>query len=303
VLQRFTGEGGLRLTIEVLLEQKLVRGNLPLAELLAQNIELNEIPAAHRLIEQGAVDNSIYLIFAGAFDIVVHGKTVARRFVSDHVGEMAVIDHTQPRSASVVSTEPSLVAKISEHAFSEVAKRFPEVYRNIARELSKRLVQRNSFVAKAHDTIRVFIISSAESLEVARLVQNAFAYDGFIVTVWTDGVFKVASYPLQTLEAAVDNSDFAIAIAHADDIAEFRGSSWPVPRDNVIFELGLFMGRLGKDRAVLMEPREIDVKLPSDLTGITTIPYQYKAGSDAAALMAPSCNALREHIKRLGPNN
>ena len=72
---------------------------------------------------------------------------------------------------------------------------------------------------------------------------------------------------------------------------------------NVIFELGLFMGRLGKARAILMEPREEGVKLPSDLAGITTIPYKYEAGVDAAALMGPACNILREHILRLGPNN
>ena len=52
-------------------------------------------------------------------------------------------------------------------------------------------------------------------------------------------------------------------------MTESRGKPWPVPRDNVIFELGLFMGRLGKERAILMEPRDEDVKLPSDLAGVT----------------------------------
>jgi CRP/FNR family transcriptional regulator, cyclic AMP receptor protein len=54
-------------------------------------------------------------------------------------------------------------------------------------------------------------------------------------------VFRVANYTLESLEAQVDNSDFAIAIAHADDATASRGSTWPSPRDNVIFELGLFM--------------------------------------------------------------
>jgi predicted nucleotide-binding protein len=54
------------------------------------------------------------------------------------------------------------------------------------------------------------------------------------------------------------------------------------------------MGRLGKQRAILMEPRDEDVKLPSDLAGITTIPYRYQKGFDAAAIMGPACNTLRE---------
>jgi predicted nucleotide-binding protein len=63
------------------------------------------------------------------------------------------------------------------------------------------------------------------------------------------------------------------------------------------------MGRLGRHRAILMEPREEKVKLPSDLAGITTITYRYEKGRDAAALLAPACNALRKHINELGPNN
>ena len=63
------------------------------------------------------------------------------------------------------------------------------------------------------------------------------------------------------------------------------------------------MGRLGKARAILMEPRDEGIKLPSDLAGITTVTYRYVKGNDTAAIMAPACNALREHILRLGPNN
>jgi predicted nucleotide-binding protein len=153
------------------------------------------------------------------------------------------------------------------------------------------------------DKIRVFIISSTESLEVARIIQNAFAHDPFTTVIWTDGVFKITNYTLQSLEDEIDNSDFAIAIAHADDLTESRGKDWPAPRDNVIFELGLFMGRLGKERAILMEPRDEELKLPSDLAGITAIPYRYQKGNDAAALMGPACNVLRNHILHLGPNN
>ncbi|MFM0007473.1 nucleotide-binding protein [Paraburkholderia dipogonis] len=61
-----------------------------------------------------------------------------------------------------------------------------------------------------------------------------------------------------------------------------RSRSRPERRGNVVFEIGLFMGRLGKDRAFLMEPGDYIVKLPSDLTGITAITYRYKPSGDAA---------------------
>lgn len=303
MIQRFEGDAGKRLRIEAMTNQKIVSGNRELAEALAECAELLAVQSGDVLIEQGANDNDIYLILAGQFDIVVNGRVIGRRTANDHVGEMAAIEPAQKRSATVIVSEEGVVAKLSETDLSLYASRYPEIYRYIAKELARRLMQRNALVNTTHDKIRVFIISSAESIEVARIIQNAFAYDSFLTFLWTDGVFKVANYTLQSLEDEVDNSDFAIAIAHADDITESRGNNWPAPRDNVIFELGLFMGRLGKSRAILMEPRDEDVKLPSDLAGITTIPYRYVKGNNAAAIMAPACNILREHILRLGPNN
>jgi predicted nucleotide-binding protein len=303
MIKRFEGDAGRRLRIEALCKQKMVIGNRQLAEALADCVELKAVHPGELLIEQGGYDNDIYFILAGAVDIVVNGRPVGRRVANDHVGEMAAIEPTQKRTASVIVTEEGVIAKLTEAELAKYGSCYPEIYRSIAQELSRRLMQRNTYVNMTRDKIRVFIISSTESLEVARIIQNAFAHDPFTTVIWTDGVFKITNYTLQSLEDEIDNSDFAIAIAHADDLTESRGKDWPAPRDNVIFELGLFMGRLGKERAILMEPRDEELKLPSDLAGITAIPYRYQKGNDAAALMGPACNVLRNHILHLGPNN
>lgn len=303
MLHRFEGDTGRRLRVESLVTQKIVGGNRELAEQLADIVRLRSLVAGEKLIEQNGTDNDVFMVLAGAVQIVVNGRAVGRRGPNDHVGEMAAIEPTQKRAASVIALEESVVAAISEPQFAELGNTYPELYRCLAKELARRLFQRNAFVSATHDKIRVFIISSAEAREVARTVQNAFERDPFTTVVWTDDVFKVAHYTLQSLEDQVDTCDFAIAITHADDVTESRGTRWPAPRDNVIFELGLFMGRLGKSRAILMEPREEGIKLPSDFAGITTVPYRYVPGPDAAALMAPACNKLRQHILALGPNN
>lgn len=303
MLHRFEGDAGKRLRIESLTTQKMVGGNRELAQLLEPHVKLRVLQPGEVLIEQNGTDNDVHLVFAGSLSIVVNGRLVQRRVANDHVGEMAAIEPNQRRSASAIATEETLIGTVTEPDLADLANKHPEIYRSFARELARRLLQRNALVTAAREQVRVFIISSVEALPVARIVQNAFAHDKFITTVWTDGVFKIANYALQSLEDEVETSDFAIAIAHADDVTECRGKDWPSPRDNVIFELGLFMGRLGKERAILMEPRDDGVKLPSDLAGITTVPYRYEPGKDAATLMASACNALRDHIQKLGPNN
>lgn len=301
MIERFEGANN-RLRLQAIVESDIVGGDRDLAQQLDRQGELVEFKNGSKFIEQDGDDNDVYVILAGVCDVVVNGRVVARRGPGKTVGEMAAIQPTQRRSADCVAADDLVALKLSEESFTELGMEHPRIYRTIARELSRRLLDRNATIGKYREKIRVFIISSAESLAIARLVQSAFEHD-FTTVVWTDGVFKVASYALQDLEDEVDNSDFAIAIAHSDDVTDSRGAQWPSPRDNVIFELGLFMGRLGKKRAILMEPRDEKVKLPSDLTGITTISYRFEKGADAAALMAPACNRLREHILALGPNN
>jgi predicted nucleotide-binding protein len=292
-----------RLRIEALSEQLCIGGSLDLAKTIDARGELLAFPEGAVIIEQGASTNDIFFILAGHCDILVKGRVIAKRGPRTQIGEMAAIQPTQLRSASCVAAEPMVALRLSEADFSEIANNHSQMYRAIARELARRLLERNSTIGAYREKIRLFIICSVEALPVARAIQNAFEHDPFTTVVWTDGVFRIASYPLQDLETQIDDSDFAVAIAHADDLTASRGQDWPSPRDNVVFELGLFMGRLGRARAILMEPREEKVKLPSDLTGITTITYNYVKDGDSAALLAPACNRLRDHIMVLGPNN
>lgn len=302
MIDRFTGQRGQQLLIDELRRQKLASGITGLAEDIADVGELAPIKKGQTLIEQGANDTDVYLIIAGSFNVQVNKKLVARRFPGNHVGEMVMLSPIQARSATVVADEDAIVVKISENALLEVADKHPGIWRNFARELSTRLMQRNSHVRQPNDKVRVFVISSAEALPIARTLQSAFAHDPFLTIIWSDGVFKVSNYTLQSLEDELDQADFAIAIASPDDATTMRGQDWPTPRDNVVFELGFFMGRLGRQRAILMESRDTKTKLPSDLAGVTTICYRYSNGPDGPALLGPACNELRAHILKLGPN-
>ena len=299
--ERFEGDAGRRRLIEALAQHKLVVGNDDLANAISDVAAVLDVPPGGLLIEQGAYDNDIYLIVAGSFEVIVNGRKIAIRHAGDHVGEMAAVEPTQPRSATIVAAEASVVARLSEDDFSRLAEGYPQLWRTIAKELSRRLRQRNALLAMVRDRVRVLVMSSVEALQVARAVQTAFDHDPYLVTVWENGVFGASGYPIESLEEHVDQVDFGIVIAAADDRVMSRGMEQFSPRDNVTFELGFLMGRLGRHRTLLLEPRGEAVKLPTDLTGLTTLEYIWRPGRDAAAELAPTMNRLREIFDDLGP--
>jgi CRP/FNR family cyclic AMP-dependent transcriptional regulator len=300
VIERFSKPEMLK---DALLNQRSIRGNESLARELAACVRLRSVDEGQSLIEQGGDDNDIYFILAGRFDIVVNGRKIAARGPGDHVGEMAAILPSLRRSATVQAFETGVVAALTAPELMKLADKFPSMWRHFAGVLAERLFQRNALVTATHAEIKVFVISSAEALAVARAVQEIFAHDPFRVTLWTDGVFRASQYAVESLVQILDVSDFAIAIAQADDFVKSRGETKATPRDNVLFELGLFIGRLGRLRTFLLEPRQTDVRLPSDLSGITTIPYETGSDAQLLTLLGPACNQLRRLFKEIGPNN
>jgi CRP/FNR family transcriptional regulator, cyclic AMP receptor protein len=78
-----------------------------------------------------------------------------------------------------------------------------------------------------------------------------------------------------------------------------RDKEQVAPRDNVVFELGLFMGCLDRSRVFLIKENGRDVKIPTDLLGITPITFTRRS-DNLAASMGPVCTELRKVILELG---
>ena len=143
---------------------------------------------------------------------------------------------------------------------------------------------------------RIFVGSSSEGLDVANKLQE-FLTGEFSVVVWDQGtVFGLGDSTLEALEAAVLEFHFAVFVFTPDDELHTRGETKPVARDNVLFELGMFIGRLGRRKAFAVHPGGKGVALPSDLAGITTAPYDPKE-RDLAAALGPVANKIRDAIR------
>jgi predicted nucleotide-binding protein len=76
---------------------------------------------------------------------------------------------------------------------------------------------------------------------------------------------------LEKFEAHAATASYAVVLLTGDDVGgAVGGPTAPRGRQNVIFELGFFFGRLGRDRvAVLLAS---GVEQPSDIAGLVYIP-------------------------------
>jgi predicted nucleotide-binding protein len=132
---------------------------------------------------------------------------------------------------------------------------------------------------------RVFIVHGRDDiskLELARLLENELGLNPIILNEQT-------SEGRTIIENIVNYSDvgYAFIIITPDDVgnlwaeleeAEKRGEKgilYKRPRQNVIFECGFFIGRLGRDRVcVLKEDAKMTMELPSDMDGIIFKPFK-----------------------------
>ena len=146
----------------------------------------------------------------------------------------------------------------------------------------------------------LFIGSSTEGIEFARGIRDLLEQDAE-VTLWDDGVFSLSATLIEGLVDAVQRFDFATLVLTPDDLLLNRGSEIMGPRDNVLFELGLFMGRLGRDRTFIVRPRSAVLKLPTDLAGITAATYEWpRSDGNHRSAVGPACDRIREHIRNRG---
>ena len=82
-----------------------------------------------------------------------------------------------------------------------------------------------------------------EKLDVARKIKRQFENDPDITAVvWNESrEFQLGESVLESLMEVKGHYDFAILVFNPDDKVESRGVTQEATRDNVLFELGLFI--------------------------------------------------------------
>jgi hypothetical protein len=96
-------------------------------------------------------------------------------------------------------------------------------------------------------------------------------------------IFRASQSILENLEEIPkrENIEASIFICTEDDKTDYRGTEIKTPRDNVIFEHGLFSGKLGRQKSVIVKCG--NVTLPNDIDGI--ICFDFSPGKDEGGAM------------------
>lgn len=301
MLERFVGPQAQQSLIEALRLQPIIGGDPTLSKKLANLVTVGAFSADSPIIEESSADNDVFFILSGTVSIRVSGREVAVRTAGQQVGEMAMVDPAQPRSASVVADGDVVVAKVAAEDFLKLAEDYPILWRNMSKTLAERLRQRNRFVTPLNSLPILFIGCSAEALPVGRAIQSALDHDPIVVKLWTNDIFKASKVPIESLEQELPKIDFAVLVLSPDDVVLSRETSSGAPRDNLVLELGFCLGALGRNRTLLLCPQGEEVKIPSDLLGMRSLRYKTGPEFGYAEAVAVACNEIRDVISQIGP--
>ena len=148
---------------------------------------------------------------------------------------------------------------------------------------------------------RLFVGTSREDLKVGLSIQNNLEHDAE-VTVWNQGIFQISKFSLEGLIDALGKYDFAAFVFSPQDEVKIRGKDFPAVRDNVLFELGLFIGGLGLDRCFIVRPETPEnLHLPTDLLGLIEATYRPdRSDGNLVAALGPACQKILMRMKEIG---
>ena len=246
-------------------DEKTIKG-------IAKAGEVVDFVADDVIVKQGDVGGCVYFVLYGSVSVIVNGKKVATRQAKECIGEMTMLDPTQKRSATLIAKEDSRLLKVKEEKLREYIDKEKAILEGIALELASRMREHTMKITKGNDIPNVFIGSSLEYSKIAQKIEKRLPNSDDIKPMsWQNGeVFELSKSNIESLCGIADRADFGIFILSKDDLTKSRGRRCASPRDNVLFEFGLFMGNLGRDRTFAICCGK-NLKIPSDLNGVTFI--------------------------------
>jgi CRP-like cAMP-binding protein len=110
--------------------------------LVAKYSEERKVETGQTIVKKGEPGDGFYLLLDGAVEVRSGTETLSKLGPGQFFGEMAIFSN-QPRSADVVTVEPSRVLVLSANAFKTLLFANPKIGLKMLQELSQRLRNTN----------------------------------------------------------------------------------------------------------------------------------------------------------------
>ena len=146
------------------------------------------------------------------------------------------------------------------------------------------------------------IFCSREQIAIAEGIQSNL-YREFEITPWSQGFFRSNEVALTTFLKRIMLLDAAVVILGDDDLRvsqSDRNETVYVPRDNVIFEMGALMERLGPKKTFVVVPEIPTVQLPSYLLGYWPLTYENRQDKNYVAGTGVAAAQIKKMFSELG---
>ena len=266
MIERFEGPEGMRRRVEVLKNQKLVLQNPALAQALAEEVILRECERNEILYLEGDAGHTpLYFILTGSLDVLVKGNPVTVVPDGQAVGEFPLLDPSLAYTVTVRSRETSVVAEISETQFLGVAEKFPEIWKNMAKMLAARL---RATDGRVPDPKPPCIFIGHGHSEDWKTVQDHLQNILKLKVVFYESEERAGKSVGAVLEQMLGQATFAVLVLTGED-ETVEGKKRA--RQNVVHEAGLFQGRLGFERAIMLVQKNLEDF--SNVAGLNTITF------------------------------
>lgn len=181
-----------------------------------------------------------------------------------------------PLYEKVENFKESLIRKIN--ALENIAERL-ELYDQIIPESSLEQKQNESGVSNSNNS--VFVVHGHDDLIKTEL--TAYLKDLGIKPIVLNDQPNKGKTIIEKLEFYAVQASYAIVLLTPDDEGKSKTEKQPQARarQNVILELGYFIGKLGRDKTCALYKKEValpDLELPSDYSGVVYTPLDNSGG-------------------------
>lgn len=143
---------------------------------------------------------------------------------------------------------------------------------------------------------RIIVFSSVENLRLAQAIQSNLYPEKYSTLLWSNNFFELSRSYISSFQGIKYDYDFAVVVCSDDDMKLSRGRQQRAIRDNILLELGMCISTFTLKRVIIVKQR--DIKLPSDLDGITPIEYSIGKDENINAVAGTICASIESYINR-----